>query len=1178
MYLQMYKKATVGYVLNKNRSSNSYVSLFKIVSYNQCLTNLDYPIYQHIYPNDCKCPIFIYFIRFQCRNFYIAIRSPISELMTLDKLLKNFSKYKECYRKQFKRSCYYKIKPLKSCTLISINLFNLLHSIGFLNSNELRILNLYTTYKRHYHFSNCYVNKYHYKLNKIPYSSRLYFNFRNNHILEATSLLGPQTSSVLHGIGGLAYGGINLLFSGNHSDPSQTLASWGLDILNLSYNFNLPTIVISLLKILNSVKPIYEFIEPMLEYFKLAMNYVCESSKQAISFFSSKQPSSGLLDATSLVESLSTASEGFSFLNYFDSSKTEVLAAAIASVSLIFGCTIIGVNQYTKDTGIINKLTSMFMTVSKGKSGIYALLEMFKDFKNYMVYIITNLISGGNDSILVQLIGSSSILEDETCKKHEFFEYLNFVLDPTNLSVIPKQEIWKKRLIFLIKIIDEIFYGMANYTITIPPETSKFLSTKLVELKVVRNYLQKNYGQIKPFRFTPMWINLVGISGTGKSQFMPLLADYMVKILDKKIPNEIPEEANRYYAVNFTDKYLTNYNQQYVVSIDDVFQDKAPLDGRSSALDLISWVSNITYFTNQASLEDKGKPFESKIIISSSNDVRCDRTEIICQDALKRRMHVYAELVYDNSPNAEEDLILKSKVKIMIKEFIPSTSSSGSGSYKDVKTCTALEFIKYCVEKYLIWFEKENKLLATRSADPKIVTSILEDTSYISDAKLRYNCWRNKTTPAVVNRKPVEFYICKCSLHTSWNESYRNYLSYLVHIEEDFPQDTVYHLSLSEFRERKNKIDPEVSSLQYYYQLAYDFINNQVVGFLKNNVSKLLFAGIGILIAAKSIGYFTQGQSESDYEEDDFEPTAAKYVISKPSRAKNVKVRVGKLNKLQCTGNVMSMASPTADNQVIDLISKLYNSGSVCQLIYTLPNGDRKINVGVRVQGQYLLTNHHFFQNINQDDKFEIVAHTSNNNKIRCTQTYSLNRVRRIDDLDAVIYKCDNTISSASDITKHFHHSEGDTHETKSLIMTAIPDIRIVENVQATPVVRKQADETYEVNGNTYNVLHSYHTNVSVNKGMSGSLLIGCNSRLKNKILGIQTCRNSSDLSGYFRPITREALIRTIELFNDKSIVIEDTSVVLSSITTSTAPIGGSNLQHLGKIPKTEGFSAWILT
>jgi hypothetical protein len=115
----------------------------------------------------------------------------------------------------------------------------------------------------------------------------------------------------------------------------------------------------------------------------------------------------------------------------------------------------------------------------------------------------------------------------------------------------------------------------------------------------------------------------------------------MLSVLKTQAEFGVPESTgDQLVTVNFGDKYLTGYKGQYCVVVDDIFQDAdGALEGTSSALQFINWISNAPFATNQADLESKGIQFVSKMVVASSN---CD---VPTSKALSHKMHSYEDWI-----------------------------------------------------------------------------------------------------------------------------------------------------------------------------------------------------------------------------------------------------------------------------------------------------------------------------------------------------------------------------------------------------------------------------------------------------------------------------------------------------------------------------------------------------
>nr|UPO81510.1 polyprotein [Foot-and-mouth disease virus] len=126
----------------------------------------------------------------------------------------------------------------------------------------------------------------------------------------------------------------------------------------------------------------------------------------------------------------------------------------------------------------------------------------------------------------------------------------------------------------------------------------------------------------------PVVVCLRGKSGQGKS--------FLANVLAQAISTYFTGRVDSVWYCPPDPDHFDGYNQQAVVVMDDLGQNPDGKDFKYFA----QMVSTTGFIPPMASLEDKGKPFNSKVIIATSNLYSgfTPRT-MVCPDALNRRFH-----------------------------------------------------------------------------------------------------------------------------------------------------------------------------------------------------------------------------------------------------------------------------------------------------------------------------------------------------------------------------------------------------------------------------------------------------------------------------------------------------------------------------------------------------------
>nr|AAT01784.1 polyprotein [Foot-and-mouth disease virus SAT 1] len=146
----------------------------------------------------------------------------------------------------------------------------------------------------------------------------------------------------------------------------------------------------------------------------------------------------------------------------------------------------------------------------------------------------------------------------------------------------------------------------------------------------------------------PVVVCLRGKSGQGKS--------FLANVLAQAISSHFTGRTDSVWYCPPDPDHFDGYNQQAVVVMDDLGQNPDGKDFKYFA----QMVSTTGFIPPMASLEDKGKPFNSKVIIATSNLYSgfTPRT-MVCPDALNRRFH------FDIDVSAKEGYKVNNRLDII---------------------------------------------------------------------------------------------------------------------------------------------------------------------------------------------------------------------------------------------------------------------------------------------------------------------------------------------------------------------------------------------------------------------------------------------------------------------------------------------------------------------------------
>nr|WES72243.1 polyprotein [Foot-and-mouth disease virus O] len=146
----------------------------------------------------------------------------------------------------------------------------------------------------------------------------------------------------------------------------------------------------------------------------------------------------------------------------------------------------------------------------------------------------------------------------------------------------------------------------------------------------------------------PVVVCLRGKSGQGKS--------FIANVLAQAISTHFTGRTDSVWYCPPDPDHFDGYNQQTVVVMDDLGQNPDGKDFKYFA----QMVSTTGFIPPMASLEDKGKPFNSKVIVATTNLYSgfTPRT-MVCPDALNRRFH------FDIDVSAKDGYKINNKLDII---------------------------------------------------------------------------------------------------------------------------------------------------------------------------------------------------------------------------------------------------------------------------------------------------------------------------------------------------------------------------------------------------------------------------------------------------------------------------------------------------------------------------------
>nr|WPR16520.1 MAG: RNA-dependent RNA polymerase [Avian associated picorna-like virus 23] len=1013
------------------------------------------------------------------------------------------------------------------------------------------------------------------------------------------------------------------------------------DLTLLATNFNVYTVVWAFVKVINRIVKLPNLFKIIVDLFKDTYSFIrslisgISPQQQEESLESTFLDNSDCLESTEdvIIPPIATESQFNNFIKKLKDTS-PIICACMATLVVIITSVLLGKSAFNHES-MANKsqakrVAEAFWTVSQTGMSIKNLFNILSEWPKWVKDTAFNLMLGEDTGPVSDLLSNVQVPTPENLSKSDFFERLSYLSNPTNLLVVSRNEELRKQLIWCDNVLNAMAKDLAQRpTTAIKPAAQQWLFTKLQHTRSSLMTIGRLPSSSKT-RFIPFWLNIIGPAGCGKTTLAPMILNRLKIMLEKwkdhGSDETIPElEGDWMYSMNFCDKYMTGYHGQYSVVIDDLFQDASVIgDATPSALLLIQMVSSQPFHTIQASLDDKGTQFTSKFILSTSNDYNIDRKEIIDKAALIRRMNVRVEIEYDRKATTQEDQTLEAcgMPQRIIFKVVDSSSRKLLYKYRFNELCI------YIFSEYIKWYQLQKKILNNQGnvgnvdaliyglskggSIPEIKTDRFEKLDQPLIRKTYQVCPGNfivnsdnltnplhshniniEATQSIMCRvlgKPkvkllqipiarpaceeeiyptianVEQYDCDCDNCLYINRSFREHYIVCYGTIGLIP-------SIAEFnRWIVTAEDPIISDYNNLFKKFWELIKNIVTEASKHPIALIL----ATVATGVSFWYMRT---------ENFDETSVAYSSGPNAKKLKARVKIQPLKPIKLVQTNLSveceLRDALPDQNTFDIVTKLLGKESICVLRYYNDKQQLSCNTAVRIVDTCLLTNHHFMQNLKDGQMFEVIIYHRTIGQTIRQQIFNSRRYSRLNSLDAGVYQCDNHIPHCASIINNFTEDEIPDMDHYSVVLSILDPDKLICPV-VIPGVLAKPHKKQSVYGN-FSALDTFSTNLPVKKGQSGSLLISTEPSSKNKILGIQVCRDKQSNIGYFKPVSRKMLIEAIDMFKiDEN--LEDTieeDVEQSSATwiiPSNTEAEHNSLKYLGRISHKKQISQAITT
>lgn len=178
------------------------------------------------------------------------------------------------------------------------------------------------------------------------------------------------------------------------------------------------------------------------------------------------------------------------------------------------------------------------------------------------------------------------------------------------------------------------------------------------------NTLLQHPERFNKTRTVPCSIQFTGMSQIGKSEVMTSIA-YAIE--RKNWPTQVV--GSEIYTRNNGDDFMSNYNSEHIFVRDDVF---AVADDREMA-EWIGMKSSAPLYLNMAAMNDKGKPFVSEFIITSTNTPYPEQNTVRHNPAVHNRRDLLINVSLAEGwtrPITEAQYVAKGHTAADMKKFL----------------------------------------------------------------------------------------------------------------------------------------------------------------------------------------------------------------------------------------------------------------------------------------------------------------------------------------------------------------------------------------------------------------------------------------------------------------------------------------------------------------------------
>jgi hypothetical protein len=429
--------------------------------------------------------------------------------------------------------------------------------------------------------------------------------------------------------------GVRDFFSENKSKLAAQVA---LALASLYVSPKVSTVILEILKILVQYTSVFDDIP---SYFAK----VWPTINKMIQWTLRKTGLQGSIDAGPAV-ARQAIQEDKDLSDFVPTSQFWMTAGALAAgVGAMFGASLIAENKFDISktaTKAFHRAAENSM-VKRIQDGIEGFVEVVIDkIKESMISMFPE---GTFMDFMEDWLRSKEI--DPTT----FVSEVNAITNPLRRDQIINNKSSKQKLQKLVDQAHEIESGIADKSLKLDSKVVTLLRDSIRKLmSFVTFFLNAHQEEI---RDTPFCISYFSEPGVGKSVLTRCIAVNLTHP-EHGCTVEVDHE-NLIYTRSSCDKFYTNYRGQSIFIVDDWGQARSSSPDNSEMRDFIAIISAMPFSPPQASIEDKGRPFCSKLYINTTNVPYPKPTEISEHTAIYRRRNYMWEMVVANRSLPLED-------------------------------------------------------------------------------------------------------------------------------------------------------------------------------------------------------------------------------------------------------------------------------------------------------------------------------------------------------------------------------------------------------------------------------------------------------------------------------------------------------------------------------------------